>query len=50
MSLPRYVRINTLVASADDVHTQLAEEGWILHSYMKESTTYSDFLELVEVR
>ncbi|KAK3860039.1 hypothetical protein Pcinc_033889 [Petrolisthes cinctipes] len=45
---PRYVRINTLVATADDVHNQLAEKGWILYSYKKESVTYDDYLDLVE--
>lgn len=45
--VPRYVRVNTLVSSAEDVCSQLAEEGWNLVRLKKKKTSYEEFLAKV---
>ncbi|XP_063594207.1 28S rRNA (cytosine-C(5))-methyltransferase-like [Penaeus indicus] len=45
-SLPRYVRINTLITNADRVHSHLAREGWRYEEQYFNS--YDDFLECVQ--
>ncbi|XP_068251238.1 28S rRNA (cytosine-C(5))-methyltransferase [Palaemon carinicauda] len=46
--LPRYVRINTLMESVDQVHNQLATDGFILEDYDSSLESYDDFLERVK--
>ncbi|XP_050701678.1 28S rRNA (cytosine-C(5))-methyltransferase-like isoform X2 [Eriocheir sinensis] len=45
---PRYVRVNTLVASVEAVRSQLAEEGWWALEYDRNQITYDHFLHLME--
>lgn len=45
---PRYVRINTLLASVERVHAQLAKEGWNLIKYEASQATYDEFLDYVK--
>lgn len=45
---PRYVRVNTLIASLEAVQVQLWNEGWHTTNYDRDHTTYDDFLNLIE--
>lgn len=45
-SLPRYVRINTLITNADRVHSHLAREGWRWEE--QDFSSYDDFLDCVQ--
>lgn len=45
-SLPRYARINTLITSADRVHSHLAREGWRYEEH--DFSSYDDFLDCIQ--
>ncbi|KAG0712111.1 putative 28S rRNA (cytosine-C(5))-methyltransferase [Chionoecetes opilio] len=47
-SYPRYVRVNTLRASVEDVQARLSKEGWSPTHYDRDHITYDDFLQLLE--
>ncbi|XP_042889832.1 28S rRNA (cytosine-C(5))-methyltransferase-like [Penaeus japonicus] len=49
-SLPRYVRINTLITSIDRVHDHLDREGWRLEGQDLEFSSYDEYLGHVQVR
>ncbi|XP_076044684.1 28S rRNA (cytosine-C(5))-methyltransferase-like isoform X3 [Oratosquilla oratoria] len=44
---PRYVRVNTLLTSTEEVHSHLVKEGWKQITY-DGFVTYMDFLNLVK--
>ena len=46
-SVPRYVRVNTLVCSVEDVVKVLVDEGW-LQVKLKKKSDYAAFLERVK--
>ena len=48
ISVPRYVRVNTLVSSTEKVCTRLIEEGWKQVQWKKKSG-YESFIERVKI-
>lgn len=46
-SVPRYVRVNTLISSVEKVSSRLIEDGWTQLSFKKE-TGYEGFIEKVK--
>ena len=47
---PRYVRVNTLLASVSEVLSQLQNDGWQLIEYDINDTSYEQYIDLVNVR
>lgn len=48
ISVPRYVRVNTIVSSIAEVCHQLSQEGWNRVQLNKKKASYSDFIEKVK--